>query len=90
VFEIFFSTFNFIFATEWQRESTIIHEACHVTESLRVGEKQHAQDPHGEGWETAVKRTGYTPIAHAVLKMSEEEKEQFDKANHLTSPDCGV
>jgi len=88
VFEIFFSIFNFSFATEWQRENTVIHEACHVAECLRVGGVQHAQDPHGEEWKAAVLQTDYTPIAHTVLKMT--DKERFDKANYLTSPDCVV
>jgi hypothetical protein len=75
VFEIYFSTDCFRFATEMQRENNIIHEACHVAEYLRVG-TEHSREPHGPDWETAVLRTGYIPTAHTVLKLTDEERRQ--------------
>ena len=77
VFEVYFSTVYFRFATEIQRKNTIIHEACHVTESLRVGGIEHLRDPHGPDWETAVLRTGYIPTATTVLEVTEEERRQI-------------
>ncbi len=78
VFKVYFSTVYFRFATEIQRKNTIIHEACHVTESLRVGGIEHLRDPHGPDWETAVLRTGYIPTAHTVLKVTEEDRRQIE------------
>jgi hypothetical protein len=76
VFEVYFSTDCFRFATEMQRKNIIIHEACHVAECLRVGIEHH-RDPHGPDWETAVLRTGHIPTAHTVLKVTEEEMRQI-------------
>ena len=77
VFEVYFSTDCFRFATEMQRKNTIIHEACHVAECLRMGSVEHVRDPHGPDWETAVLRTGYIPMAHTVLKVTKEESGQI-------------
>lgn len=73
VFKIRLSTDCFKFATEEQREHTIIHEACHVAECLRVGHAEHAQDAHGTGWKDAMTRAGYIPSSHTVIKMDATE-----------------
>lgn len=49
-------------ATDYERRNTVIHEACHAVENLRVGVAKHAAASHGFDWETAVLRTGYEPI----------------------------
>lgn len=56
-----FSSVLFPRASDYERRGTIVHEACHATEIIRVGLYKHYAQVHGFDWETAVLRTGYEP-----------------------------
>jgi hypothetical protein len=83
---IMLSSVLFPRASDYERRNTVIHEACHATENIRVGIKKHAENNHGFDWETMVLRTGYEPFQYHTVDIEGVE----ETAHPLTMPDNRV
>lgn len=74
-YHLTFSRLLFSRATDYERRGTVVHEACHASELIRVGKEKHMEACHGFDWETAVLRTGYEPYEfHDVDTTGEVSK----------------